>query len=66
MKKHCDFSAGVRGKFHRPDVTLNLPVYLDAETRVFVDRIAKKRKADLSAVVNAMLRSSMQLAESMK
>ena len=29
LKKEYDFSKGERGKFYRPDVRLNLPVYLD-------------------------------------
>jgi len=29
MRKEYDFSKGERGKFYRPDVELNIPVYLD-------------------------------------
>jgi hypothetical protein len=29
MKSEYDFSKGERGKFYRPDVELNIPVYLD-------------------------------------
>ena len=65
MKKEYDFSNGVRGKFYRPGVKLSIPVYLDPKTLVFVGRIAKKRKADVSAVVNDMLRNSIQLIEAM-
>ena len=28
-----DFSGGTRGKFHRPNVRLKLPVYLDADVQ---------------------------------
>lgn len=66
MKKQYDFSKGARGKFLRLNAKRNIPVYLDPKTLVFVDRIAKKRKADLSVVVNDMLRSSIQLTETMK
>lgn len=66
MKKEYDFSKGERGKFYRPGVKLNLPVYLDEEVLAFVQRIAKKRKTDLSAVVNELLRSDMRLAESLR
>ena len=30
MPAEIDFSAGVRGKFFRPDAQINLPVYVDA------------------------------------
>ena len=66
MKKEYDFSKGERGKFYRPDVKLNLPVYLEEEVFTFVQRIAKRRKTDLSSVVNELLRSDMQLAETLK
>ncbi|MEW6358045.1 MAG: hypothetical protein AB1696_17050 [Planctomycetota bacterium] len=66
MKKEYDFSKGERGKFYRPGLKLNLPVYLDAEVLAFVQSIAKKRKTDLSSVVNQLLRSDMKLAETLK
>ena len=66
MKKQYDFSSAERGKFYRPDAKLNLPVYLDQEVLEFVQRIAEKREADLSAVVNQLIRSDMQLADAMK
>ena len=66
MKTEYDFSQGERGKFYRPDAKLNLPVYLDEEVMAFVQGITKTQEADLSAVVNQLLRSDMQLAEAMK
>jgi hypothetical protein len=33
MKKEYDFSKGERGKFFRPGVKLNLPVYLEPDLR---------------------------------
>jgi len=66
MKKEYDFSKGERGKFFRPNAKLNLPVYLDAEVLAFVQRIAKRRKTDLSSVVNQLLRSDMELAKSIQ
>lgn len=66
MKKEYDFSKGERGKFYRPDVKRNLPVYLEEEVFTFVQRIAKRRKTDLSSVVNELLRNDMQLAETLK
>ena len=63
MKKEYDFSKGERGKFHRAGLKLNLPVYLDEEVLAFVRRIARKRKTDLSSVVNRLLRREMKSAE---
>ena len=66
MRKEYDFSQGERGKFYRPNAKLNLPVYLDEEVLAFVQRIARRRKTDLSSVVNQLLRSDMQAAEVLK
>jgi len=63
MKKQYDFSQAERGKFYRPDVKLNVPVYLDDEVREFVARIAEHKKSDFSQVVNDLLRSDMSLAK---
>ena len=54
---------GVRGKFYRSGTKLNLPVYLDKEVLVFVRRIAERRKTDLSAIVNELIRNDMELAD---
>ncbi len=66
MKKEYDFSKGVRGKFFRPDVKMNLPVYLDSDVLSFVEKIASNRRSDLSAVVNRLLKSDMHLIEAAK
>ena len=41
----------------------NVPVYLEQDVLDFVDTIAKKRKEDISTVVNKLIHSDMQLAE---
>lgn len=66
MKKEYDFSKAERGKFYRPDVKLNLPIYLDEEVLAFVQRIARRRKTDLSSVVNRFLRGEMKPVETVK
>jgi len=66
MKREYDLSKAERGKFYRPGVKLNLPVCLDEEVLAFIARIARKRKTDLSSVVNQLLREDMQLAETKK
>lgn len=66
MKKQYDFSKGIRGKFHRPNAKFNVPVYLDSKVQRFVERIAERKSTDVSAVVNRLLRSDMELVESAK
>jgi len=63
MRKEYDFSKGVRGKFYKPDIKINLPVYLDSEVLDFVQRIARKRKTDISSVVNNLIKNDIQLIE---
>ena len=66
MKKEYDFWRGVRGKFYRPDARLNVPIYLDSRVQEFVTRIAQRKHIDVSAVVNRLLRSEMELVEAAK
>jgi hypothetical protein len=66
MKKEYDFSKGERGKFYKPHANLNLPVYLAPDVRKFVERIAKSKRSDASTVVNKLLKTDMQLAETVK
>ena len=63
MKEQYDFSKAERGKFHRPDAKLNIPVYLESEVQDFVDKIAQARQSDASTVVNELLRSDMDIAK---
>jgi hypothetical protein len=63
MRKEYDFSKGLRGKFCRPGLRLELPVYLDAEALAFVERIARKKKTDICSVVNQLILSDKRLAE---
>jgi hypothetical protein len=46
MRKEYDFSKGEKGKFYRPDIKLNIPIYLDEEVSAFVDKIASKKRID--------------------
>ncbi len=66
MKKEYDFSKGERGKFFRPKLKLNVPIYLDQEAYSFVEKIAKKKREDLSSVVNKLIRNDMKIAEIIK
>jgi hypothetical protein len=66
MRKEYDFSKGERGKFYSQDMKLNIPIYLDEEVSVFVDKIASKKKIDRSSVVNDLLRGDIKIAEAME
>ncbi|MCJ7749368.1 MAG: hypothetical protein MUP27_16650, partial [Desulfobacterales bacterium] len=62
MKKEYDFSKGERGKFYRQNVRIHLPIYLDEQSLEFVEKIAKKKKADLTSVVNDIIKGDRELA----
>ena len=65
MKKEYDFSKGERGKFYRQNVRIHLPIYLDEQSLEFVEKIAKKKKADLTSVVNEIIKSGKELAKAL-
>jgi len=62
MKKEYDFSKAERGKFFRPGVTLNIPIYLEADNMEFVEKLADKKRVDVTKIVNDLIRSDRQLA----
>jgi len=66
MRKEYDFSKGERGKFYRPDMKLNTPIYLEEEVLTFVKKIATKKGIDQSSVVNELLKGDIKLAEAME
>jgi hypothetical protein len=57
---------GERGKFYRPEMKLNIPIYLEEEVYVFIEKIASKKGIDRSSVVNDLLRGDIKLAEAME
>jgi len=66
MKKEYDFSKGVRGKFYRPAVRLNLPIYLDDDIAEFVHTYAKQKKVDAQTVVNDILRNNKEMLQALR
>lgn len=66
MRKEYDFSKGERSKFYRPDMKLNIPIYLDEEVSAFVEKIASKKGVDRSSVVNDLLRGDIKIAEALE
>jgi hypothetical protein len=63
MPDEIDFSKAVRGKFFKPDLKLNLPVYLDQEVQDRLANFAIAKGVDLSALVNDLLRKDIELIE---
>jgi hypothetical protein len=61
-----DFSKGVRGKFYRPGVRLNLPIYLDDDIAEFVEKYAKQKEVDAQTVVNEILRSNKEMLQALR
>ena len=61
-----DFSRGVRGKFYRPDATLNLPVYLDSDVQAYLAAVAAKKGVPLSELANDLLKKEIAIIESVK
>lgn len=60
MKKEYNFSKGERGKFYRPDVELNIPVYLESDVAKVVRERARKRDLSVEALVNDWLRKDIR------
>ncbi len=60
MKKEYDSSKGERGKSFRPDVELNIPVYLDPQVAEAVREHARKRNTNIGSLVNEWLRKDLR------
>lgn len=59
-----DFSKGVRGKFYRPELNLNLPVYLDEQVQQFLATIAVRKGLQISDIANELLKKDIAIFES--
>ena len=66
MKKQYDFSKGVRGRFHRTNLRLNIPVYLEPKLQKSVETIARRKGQEISTVVSHIVRKEVALIEEMK
>ena len=61
MRKEYDFSKGKRSKFYRPDVELNLPIYLDPDVAKFLRELAQAKNMAIESIVNDWLRQDIAL-----
>ena len=66
MPAEIDFSGGTRGKFHRANVRLNLPIYLDADVQAYLAALAARKGVPLSEVANDLLRKDIAILEAGK
>jgi hypothetical protein len=66
MPAKIDFSGGVRGKFHRPDARISLPVYLDADVQAYLAQIATRKGVPLSTLANDLLKKEIAIIEAAK
>ena len=66
MKDEYDFSGGSRGKFYKPEIQLNLPMYLDADVLDYLSVKAKTKGVQINEMVNDLLRKDIALIEGME
>lgn len=60
MKKSYDFSKAEQGKFYRPLTELEIPVYLDRDTKVYFVKKAREKRVKLEKLVNSVLRKEIK------
>ena len=66
MPTEVDFTGATRGKFYRPNLRLNLPVYLDADVLDYLNVIAAKKGMPLSQLANDLLKREIGIIEAVK
>lgn len=66
LPNEMDFSNSIRGKFYRPNATLNLPIYLDEPVQQFLATLAAKKGVQISDIANDLLKKDIALFESFK
>jgi hypothetical protein len=66
MKDQYDFSGAQRGKFHRDNAALQLPVHLDSDVREYLTQRAKAKGVEVGALVNDLLKRDIGLIEAAK
>jgi len=66
MKKEYDFSKGIRGKFYRENVRLNIPIYLDNDIAEFIQKVARQKKVDSQTIVNRVLRGNKETIQTLQ
>lgn len=67
MKEEYDFTNAEQGKFYRSIEDLDIPIYLDAEVKLFFMANVKNRPADfsLSDTVNSLIKKDIEISKSL-
>jgi hypothetical protein len=63
MKKEYDFSKGERGKFYHANAQFDLPIYLEPDVAVFLQKVAAEKDLEVEAIVNDWIRKDIALIE---
>jgi hypothetical protein len=66
MKREYDFSNAARGKFHRLDMELAPPVYLEPGVLTWLTSHAQSKGTTLNELVNDLLKKDIELIETAK
>lgn len=66
MKAEYDFSKGERGRFHRPDAEISLPIYLEPDVDAYLNELADERDEEVQELVNEWLRANLQLVQTVR
>lgn len=66
LPAEVNFTGAARGKFYRPNLRLNLPVYLDADVQDYLNVIATKKGMPLSQLANDLLKREIGIIEAVK
>ncbi|MBK8509252.1 MAG: hypothetical protein V9G63_02800 [Candidatus Competibacter sp.] len=63
MPAEIDFSQGQRGRFFKPGMTLNLPIYLDAPVQARLAALAEAKGVEFSTFINELLKKEIELLD---
>lgn len=66
MREEYDFSKAERGKFFKPDVQYNLPLYLEADVLNYFVAKAEAKGVGVNVLVNDLLKKDIDLIEGVK
>ena len=66
LPHEIDFTAGMRGKFYRPEATLNLPISLDTDVLGYSAEVVAKKGLPVSELANDLLKREIAIIKSIK
>lgn len=66
MQNEYDFSNAERGKFHRKDMVVEVPIYLDPQVYAYLAARAKAKGIEVNQLVNDLLKRDIDLIEAAK